>query len=131
MSLQEELTTDSFAYLYRHPFINFTTFRKDGTAVPTTVWFANEGGKLFITTQKGAGKVKRIRNNPRVTLTPSDRMGQVVEATTVQGNAHEIIDAEGRVQARALLRQKYGVQFDQIAGEETEKTTYIVVEPVL
>ena len=45
-----------------------TTFRKDGTPVATPVWFVIHDGELHTTTLENAGKVKRIRNNPRVTV---------------------------------------------------------------
>ena len=45
-----------------------TTFRKDGTPVATPVWFVIHDGELHTTTLENAGKVKRIRNDPRVTV---------------------------------------------------------------
>ena len=45
-----------------------TTFRKDGTPVATPVWFVIHDGELHATTLENAGKVKRIRNDPRVTV---------------------------------------------------------------
>jgi PPOX class probable F420-dependent enzyme len=45
-----------------------TTFRKDGTPVATPVWFVINDGELHTTTLESAGKLKRIRNNARVTV---------------------------------------------------------------
>ncbi len=45
-----------------------TTFRKDGTPVATPVWFVVHDDELHVTTLEDAGKVKRIRANPRVTV---------------------------------------------------------------
>ena len=45
-------------------------------AVPTTVWFALVDGKAYVFTGANSGKAKRIHNNPRVTLTPSNFRGK-------------------------------------------------------
>ncbi len=128
MAMHEVSTKDLFAFLAPHEFIVLTTYRRSGDAVPTTVWFAYDQGKLYITTRKQAGKTKRIRNDGRVRMTPSDRVGNLLGEPEVQGQAHEAIDDE-RVRARTLLAQKYGEMYQKIAGEETPDRTYIIVEP--
>lgn len=128
MTTNETQARDPFAFLSPHQFILLTTYRKDGTAVPTTVWFANDQGKIYITTSKSTGKIKRVRNNGQVQMTPSDRVGNTLGEPQVQGQAHEVASSE-RTQARAALAQKYGQQFEQIAGPESSERTYIVVEP--
>ena len=42
------------------------SFRKNGTAVPTPVWFGEKDEKLYVMTRSDSGKYKRIRNNPKV-----------------------------------------------------------------
>jgi hypothetical protein len=45
------------------------TFRRNGTAVPTPIWFGlGEDGNAYTHTFADAGKVKRLRNNPRALL---------------------------------------------------------------
>src|SRR5882762_5846088 len=36
------------------------TYRRDGTPVPTPVWAAQAGGVLYVRTERGSGKVKRL-----------------------------------------------------------------------
>jgi PPOX class probable F420-dependent enzyme len=55
-----------FAGLTGYECVCLTTFRKNGEAVPTPVWFAESDGKLYIYTANSSGKVKRIRNNASV-----------------------------------------------------------------
>lgn len=100
-------TGDPFAPLYQHKFALLTTFRKDGGGVPTPVWFANEQGKLYIMTPATTGKVKRIRNNGRVTLAPSDTRGHVL-GDTVEGHAR-ILPPDDTTRARNALARKYGL----------------------
>jgi len=128
MTTHDTQTADPFAFLAPHEFIVLTTYRKDGTAVPTAVWFAYDQGKLYITTTRSTGKIKRIRNNGHVQMTPSDRTGNLLGEPQVEGHAHEN-RAEERSHAYAALAQKYGEMFQRIAGQDNPERTYIVVEP--
>lgn len=122
-------TTNPFAYLAPHQFVVLATLRRTGEAVPTTVWFAYDQGKVYITTGKNAGKTKRIRNNGQVTMVPSDRAGNLVGEPAVAGMAREANEAE-RPQAFAVLQAKYGEMFTRIAGQENPDRTYLIVTPV-
>jgi PPOX class probable F420-dependent enzyme len=58
-------------------YILLTTFRKNGTAVPTPIWFAEDNDKLYLKTRADSGKTKRIRNNPQVRVAPCTVRGKV------------------------------------------------------
>jgi PPOX class probable F420-dependent enzyme len=47
-------------------FLSVTSFKRDGTAVATPVWFVCDGQRLFALTGLHSAKVRRIRRNPRV-----------------------------------------------------------------
>lgn len=119
---------DPFAGLVPYQFIVLNTYRRDGTAVPTTVWFAYSHGNVYVTTGNSAGKIKRVRNNGRVTMIPSDRVGKLLEQAVISGQAHEATPEEGEL-ARATLIQKYGERFQQVASQRAGERTYIVIEP--
>ena len=129
-SQSQSSINDPFSYLYPHDFMRLTTFRKNGVAVPTTVWFAPAGGKIYVTTTSTAGKIKRIRNNSRVLLAPSDRVGQVLSDKEITANARELTEAEHPL-AYAALTKKYGSQFEAIASRAPAlaQRTYFVIEP--
>ena len=57
-------------------YINLETYRKNGQAVQTPVWFVIDGRTLYIRTDMSSGKVKRAKNNPHVRLTPCKIRGQ-------------------------------------------------------
>jgi formate dehydrogenase subunit gamma len=59
-------------------YISLATFRKNGVAVYTPVWFAEEGGKLYFMTNSKLGKCKRIRSNPQVKIAPCTIRGKVI-----------------------------------------------------
>src|ERR687893_3235134 len=44
--------------------------RRGGEVVPMTLWFALADGRLYATTPPDSGKMKRVRNDPQVILTP-------------------------------------------------------------
>jgi PPOX class probable F420-dependent enzyme len=95
-----------FRVLEGHKYANLTTFRKGGEPVTTPVWFALVDGRVYVETGPESGKVKRMRNNPRVVLTPSTPWG-APRGESVEGVARIVDpnDAPGR--ARAALLAKY------------------------
>jgi hypothetical protein len=95
----------AFSILQGHDYMNLTTFRKSGAAVPTPVWFAEENGKLYVVTGRNLGKVKRIRNNPRVLVEPCDRKGNTL-GPSVEAEARLLPDEESK-RADELLTRKY------------------------
>ena len=86
-----------------------TTFRRDGTPVPTPVWIAWDGDALVVTTPAKTGKVKRLRHNPRVELRPCNRRGAVPDGASAVAGAAEVLTPGPR--HVAALREKYGVQY--------------------
>jgi len=58
-------------------YLSLATFRKNGVAVYTPVWFAEDDGKLYLMTNAKLGKVKRIRNNPQVKVAPCTVRGKI------------------------------------------------------
>ncbi len=98
--------TKGFAALAGHEFVVLTTYRRNGAVVPTTVWFVQEGDKLYVQTGVDAGKVKRIRGNASVTIAPSTRVGEVLgDAVAAQAS---ILPAGETAVAEEALQRKYG-----------------------
>lgn len=100
--------------LGRGSYLLVTTFRKDGTPVPTPVWVGRDGDELLVWTQTSAGKVKRIRNNPTVEVTACDLRGKP-RGETLKGTAR-ILDAAGTERGRKVLRKKYGIAGRVVIG---------------
>ena len=127
MAVEKAGTSNSFGALLSHQFVQLTTFRKSGVAVPTTVWFAPDEGKLYVTTTANAGKIKRIRNNGRALLAPCDRSGKVL-GPTLEGVARELPASEHE-HASAVLARKYGFMYRvfMLAGN-LRKVTRVFIE---
>ncbi len=131
-SIEYSTESDPFVSLYPHQYALLKTFRKSGDAVPTPIWFANENGKLYITTGSTSGKVKRIKNNGRATLTPCDQRGRIIgDGKEVEGTAR-VLPAAEHAHANAVLLRKYKIlyrMFDVLGFLTRRKSTYIEVSP--
>jgi PPOX class probable F420-dependent enzyme len=93
--------------LARSRYVSLTTYRRDGTAVATPVWVVRNGDELFIVSDAGAGKVKRIRNSGRVVLTACDIRGKIAPgAASAPGTARLLGPADTEA-GRALIAGKY------------------------
>ncbi|MFI5915596.1 PPOX class F420-dependent oxidoreductase [Dactylosporangium sp. NPDC051541] len=94
--------------LSEEQYLLVTTFRRDGTPVPTPVWAARDGEALMVWTVGASGKVKRIRNNGHVTVAPCTVRGKPT------GDEHsaqaEVLGPDGAARARELMKKKYGLQ---------------------
>ena len=99
---------ERLAALADEKYISLTTFRRDGTAVPTPVWFALDGERILVWTSPTSGKAKRIRNNPRVTIAPCTVRGNVT-GMPFPATATFLPDQEAR-HANALMNAHYGPQ---------------------
>jgi PPOX class probable F420-dependent enzyme len=93
-------------------FVSLTTFRRNGEGVATTVWVAADGDALIVLTPEKSYKVGRVRNDPRVQLTPSTRTGRVKDGgPVVDGIAAVIADPAETRRQRELMQRKYGWQY--------------------
>ncbi len=132
--MSDEVTKSPFAPLARARFLVLTTYRKTGVGVPTTVWFAEAGGKVYITTSENTGKTKRIRNNPQVMLASSNSKGRT-SGLAIPARARLLPQAEFGV-AETALHDKYRAQYDRVRvqlaanpGEGLPQHIYIEVTP--
>ena len=91
-------------------YVSITTFRTSGAPVPSPVWIAPlADGTAGFTTGSDSGKVKRLRNNPRVTLQACSMRGVVVEGSpVVEATARVVSNGEYDAVHRAI-RAKYGL----------------------
>jgi hypothetical protein len=97
----------AFANLEGHTYMNLTTFRKSGAAVPTPVWFAQADNRLYVVTDMRTGKVKRLRNSPRVEVAPCTARGELLGPAAA--GSGRILGEEESTVARVLLDRKYGM----------------------
>ena len=83
--------------------ILLTTYKRDGTAVPTPVSIAFDAGRMFFRSYDKAWKTKRLRNNPAVTFAASTLRGKPL-GPLVRAQATLLEGEQAAVAARALGR---------------------------
>ena len=110
-------------------YLNLETLRRSGQAMPTPVWFVQDGETLYVRTVAESGKVKRARNNPRVRIAVCGREGQLL-GDWLPATAGEVRD-DPAVEARvdALLDAKYGELKRQMAARTASQgLKYTILE---
>jgi PPOX class probable F420-dependent enzyme len=113
-------------------YLSLATYRRDGGEVRTPVWFAAEGGRLYVFTAGDSGKVKRLRRSPRARVAPCGAKGGL-RAPWQEARARLIDDPAAIARAHAALRAKYGWQMwlaDALArlGRRLDRRAWIEIE---
>ena len=124
------MSDNKLAPFANQKYISLETYRKNGQAVRTPVWFAESDGQLYVYTLADAGKAKRLGNNPRARIAPCDMRGRVTgewadaEARFVQG--------EEATRANALLDHKYWMKrfFNLTSKLRRTPRVMIAIRPV-
>ncbi|MFG3689341.1 PPOX class F420-dependent oxidoreductase [Micromonospora sp. NPDC047740] len=125
----------AWAPLVRQKTLVLTTFKRDGTAVPTALSVAVVGERAYVRSFEKAWKTRRIRNNPRVTLAPSTALGKPTGAA-VEAVARRLTGAEYRAASRALARKHpmlHGVLvplMHRLGRAKTGRTVHFELSPV-
>ena len=122
-----------FSDLDREAYINLATFRRDGRAVQTPVWFARSGERLYVFTEGDAGKVKRLRNGPRARVAACNVRGRL-RGDWIEARGR-VVDDDATVRgAYTALQKKYGWQmtlvdfWSRLAGR-IDKRAIVEIEP--
>jgi hypothetical protein len=105
-SMSKSRAAESIAH---EAYISLATFRRNGKAVETPVWFAILDRKLYVVTDGTSAKVKRMRATKRVRVTPCNAWGGFT-GTAIEGTGRVVADAELAQRAHAALQEKYGWQ---------------------
>jgi uncharacterized protein len=97
-----------FAGLRGHKYALLVTFRRDGTAVPTPVWFGLIDDRRLVThTEERTAKVRRIVRDPRARVFPCDPRGQPL-GPGVEATARILTSEVDRELAESALDNHYG-----------------------
>jgi PPOX class probable F420-dependent enzyme len=115
-------------------YLDLATFRKNGAAVETPVWFAASGSRLYVFTAGDAGKVKRLRRSARARIARCDVRGKR-QGPWIEAHAHIVTDPAVIERAHAALRTKYGVQMHLLdllswASGRIRNRAWVEIEPV-
>ncbi|MFL5823779.1 MAG: PPOX class F420-dependent oxidoreductase [Solirubrobacteraceae bacterium] len=97
----------SLASLSGHKYCLLTSFRKSGAGVSTPVWFGIDGDRVYVRSGGQDGKVKRIRRDSRVLVTPCTARGRPL-GDPMEGTARLLGESESKTGERAL-QARYGL----------------------
>jgi PPOX class probable F420-dependent enzyme len=125
-------TVSGFEHLRGHKYCLLVTYKRNGDAVPTPVWFGLRDAKVYIRSEGDVAKVKRIRNDPRVRLAPCTVRGRTV-GPPAEGLARPIEKGSPDEDvAEAALKANYGLGrklYERVAGTLVSSLVYIEVTP--
>jgi len=110
-------------------YLNLETYRKNGEGVKTPVWFVQSDNTFYVRTGEDSWKVKRLRNNPRASIVPSNNsggpLGQWLTVTA------ELVEDEKLAQeVNQMFNRKYGMQkrfFDLMGRIRGNKLVTLVI----
>jgi hypothetical protein len=102
------MNSSGLSQFSKQQYLNIETYRKTGVGVKTPVWFVQDGETIFVRTVADSGKVKRIRNNGQVKITPCKSDGTPV-GEWVAATAREIKDSDIDRKVDRMLDKKYGL----------------------
>ena len=91
-----------------HRYINLESYKKNGKAVRTPVWFVEDKGVIYVRTDLNSGKMKRMHNNNHILIVPSDFRGKP-KGSWIKAEIN-IASTNEKERANKLLDQKYGLQ---------------------
>jgi len=90
-------------------YVLLTTYRKDGTAVSTPVWWTDLGDSRYgFWTSSGSGKAKRLAHTAKVVVQPCDARGRVKEGSTAIDGTAVLVEGAELEGIRQKVVAKYG-----------------------
>jgi len=114
--------------------IVLVTFKRSGEAMPSPINHGVADGKLYVRTDGSTGKVKRLRNNPRVVVVPCNFRGKP-KGSAVAGLAR-ILPEAARAHADEVIAANWSLpmkvferSLDKGANAFGIDTTYIEITP--
>ena len=123
---------DYFAFLRDEKHMSLATFRANGEAVPTPIWFAQLEGRLYVRTASHFKKLERIAQNAAVTVAPCTESGEVT-GQTLPAVARILPDDDPRIEAAdASLEARYPQErpaMTQLLADNGWRGIFIEISP--
>jgi uncharacterized protein len=114
-----------FAQLDDARYLSLATYKRSGDEVRTPLWFAQNGGTLYVMTRNDSWKYKRLRNNPQVRVAQCDVRGHVTGDW--ENAVARILAGPEDATARSALRKKYWLL--RIPFLWSKHNVFIALEP--
>ncbi len=110
-------------------YISVTTFRSSGEKVSTPVWFILKDGHVYVWTEAASGKVKRLRQNPKLALAPCKMNGAPI-GPYIDGVASMSQDDSSK-DLRQAFKKKYGwmIALSRTFIRRSERSIFLEIAP--
>ncbi|OCB54545.1 PPOX class F420-dependent enzyme [Mycobacterium vulneris] len=103
-------TDTTLESLGRSHYALLRSYRRDGTAVDTPIWFVLDGRSALFRTKIGP-KTRRLTNRPDVELVVCDYKGRITGSTWLTGRA-TVLGGDDAQAANRALHRRYGWQWN-------------------
>ena len=121
--------TGDLASFRRRKNLVLVSYRRDGTPVPSPLWFGEQDGKLY--THTGGWKLRRIAARPHVRIAPCTfrgrPLGPPLEATA------RVLPPEDHAAAEAAVQSNFGLgrrlYYGTVARGQREIARYLEITP--
>ena len=88
-------------------YCQLTTYRASGTPVPTPVWFVRDGRSILVCSDDPSGKVRRIRRDPRVVISPCNFRGRTTGPS--EPGIGRVVAGDDAVEAERTMQRAYSL----------------------
>ncbi|MFM8001350.1 MAG: PPOX class F420-dependent oxidoreductase [Actinomycetota bacterium] len=108
------MSTHSARVLADEKYVSLITFRKNGAPVHSAVWFVRFGDDADtygVITEANAGKVKRIRANPKIEVQVCDRKGKIESGAEKFSGTARLVLGDEAVAVRKAIAKRYGLTY--------------------
>ena len=119
------MPSDKLAAFLTEKHLNLETYRSNGHAVKTPVWFVINNDVIYVATPSTTGKVKRLNHNKNVRIAPSDLKGKL-KGDWIYATAY-FADKSESAQAIKLRKKKYGIMAILVGISVYRKGTPVVI----
>ncbi len=111
--------------LSKAKFISLETYKRNGEAVRTPVWFVEENGLVYFHSPAKSWKIKRLQRNPIVRLAPCSRSGKI-HGDWLKGKVTLIDGEEGKKIVKRVNSSLSGL--DRIIGffEKSDRVAFSI-----
>jgi hypothetical protein len=111
-----------FGPLEGHRYCLLVTYKRDGSPVPSPVWFGLDGGRLYVWTEVNAYKAKRLARDERALIAPCGPTGQPL-GDPIAATGRVLASEAERAHAAEVTRGAWGWSrrlFERLSRPVTE-----------
>ncbi len=107
--------------LDRAKYIAFVSYRRNGSPVSTPVWVVPFNDGYAFTTDSDAWKIKRIANDPKVTIQVSNIRGRPKKGAPIHSGRAVVLSGDDVERVQSAVRSKYQLVYKLLIERSDRK----------